>query len=140
MRRERLKDQIEDPRVSVFDSFVRAVVVLISMGAVYYALSGRGFPVAVRGNAGAAPAVETASELTLTATRDHQFYWEKTGPIPIAEAAARLAAWRKTTAAAHVIVAADESALLGDALALYHEAHRLGIADVRIEPHTRPTP
>jgi biopolymer transport protein ExbD len=112
-------------------------VVLVSMGAVYYALSGRGFPVAARDTA---PVAEAASELTLTATRDHQFYWEKTGPIPIAEAAARLAAWRKPTAAAHVIVAADESALLGDALALYREAHRLGIADVRIEPHTRPTP
>jgi hypothetical protein len=33
MRRERLKDQIEEPRVSVFDSFVRSVVVLLSIGA-----------------------------------------------------------------------------------------------------------
>ena len=136
MRRERLKEQIEDPRVSVFDSFVRAVVVLISMGAVYYALSGRGFPVAKL----AAVAVPTDVEVTLTATRDHQFYWNKEGPLPLAAASERLALWHKTGSAGRVTIAADEFALLGDTMGLYNEARRLGVADVRLESRTRPTP
>jgi hypothetical protein len=140
MRRERLKDQIEDPRVSVFDSFVRAIVVLISMGAVYYALSGRGFPnpgpaVGARVT-GAAPRVE----LVLTATRDHGFYWNKAGPYPVSEAASHLKEELKNGPVGRIIIAADESALLADAVSLYQQARRIGVSNVQLESHTRATP
>lgn len=139
MRRERLKDQIEDPRVSLFDTLVRALVILISLGAVYYAFSGRGFP---KPSAKREPAGSVAAnaEVTLTATRDHRFYWNQSGPFPLAEAGPRLEAWRKTGATGRVIIAADENALLGEAIGLYNEARRLGVADVRLETRTRPTP
>ncbi len=135
MRRERLKDQIEDPRVSLFDSFVRAVVVLISLGAVYYALSGRGFPVASQ-----TVAPDAATGAILTATRDHQFYWDQEGPLPLAEARARLAGWIKTHPAPRVVIAADESALLGDTMALFNEARRQGVVQLKIEAQTRTAP
>ena len=140
MRRDRLKDQIEDPRVSVFDSFVRTVVVLISLGAVYYALSGRGSPVRAKAAAAAEGAPEAAAEVTLMATRDHQFYWDKEGPLPVTEARVRLAGWLKANSARRVVIAADESALLGDTMNLYHEARRQGVSAVKIESQTRTTP
>ncbi len=143
MRRERLKDQIEDPRVSVFDSFVRAVVVLISIGAVYYALSGCGYSPGARVAAGDGPtgrAAATAPVVVLTATRDHQFFWNHEGPLPVTAAGARLALSRQAATVPEIVIAADESALLGDALALYREARRQGFTRVRLESKTRPTP
>lgn len=138
MRRERLKDQIEEPRVSVFDSIVRAVVILISLGAVYYALSGRTLPF-TRNPADISRAI-VESRLIVTATGDQRFYWNKEGPIPLADFGPRLASWLKTVQAPQVRIAADESARLGDTINLLNEARRQGVTDVRIETRTRPTP
>ena len=70
MRRERLKDQIEAPRVSLFDSVVRAVVVLVSLGAIYYAFSGRHAP----RPAAEPPAAGAGEPVTVLVTQKHTFY------------------------------------------------------------------
>ncbi|MBI2814281.1 MAG: hypothetical protein HYX71_08350 [Opitutae bacterium] len=141
MRRERLKDQIEDPRVSAFDTIVRAVVVLISMAAVFYALAGRGLPAGSKPkptpNVSAEPA---ASQVTLTATRNHCFYWNKEGPISVEDFGQRLTTWLKTVKDPRVVVTADETALLADAMALYHESRRQRVAHVQLEVRIHPTP
>jgi biopolymer transport protein ExbD len=136
MRRERLKDQIEHPRVSVFDSFVRALVVLVSLGAVYYALSGRGYPLRPRLES-AAP-VPASEPLTLLVTKDHSFYWGKSGPFALGEFGPRLATWRQTAPRPEIVITADKSALLADALHLFNEARRQGVSNVHLEAHPRP--
>ena len=139
MRRDRLKDQIESPRVSVFDSLVRALVVLISLGAVYYALSGRGYP--RRSESAVANVPANASEpVTLTATQNHTFYWNREGPFALDDFSPRLAAWLKTEQAPRVVITADDSALLADALRLLNETRHQGVTNVRLEAYRRPNP
>lgn len=138
MRRERLKDQIDEPRVSVFDATVRALVILISLGAVYFALSGRSLPF-TRNPADVSKAI-AESRITITATGDQRFYWNREGPIPLADFGPRLAAWLKTVQAPQVRIGADESARLGDTMSLLDEARRQGVKDVRLEARTRSAP
>lgn len=131
MRRERLKDQMEEPRVSVFDSMARAAVILLGLGAVYFALSGRPLPF-TRSSADIARAI-VASMLRITATSDQRFYWNKEGPFPLKDFSPRLAAWLKTVDGPQVRITADESGRLGDAVELLNETRRQGVQNVRLE-------
>ena len=135
MRRERLKDQIEDPRVSVFDASARAVVILLSLGALYFAFSGRSLPF-TRNPADVSRAI-VAARLKVTATADGRFYWNQEGPVTATEFAPRLAAWLKSVEGPQVVIAADASASLGDTLALFNEAQRQGVRDLRLETAPR---
>lgn len=138
MRRERLKDQITNPRVSLFDSLVRALVVLISLGAVYYALSGRGYPLRPqKAPTAAAPASEA---VTLLVTSNHSFYWNNQGPFPLDDFNARLATWLKTAQAPQLVITAEDSALLADALYLHKESRRQGVTNIRLEARARSAP
>lgn len=138
MRRERLKDQIEKPRVSVFDTTVRALVILISLGAVYYAFSGRSLP--FTNKPGDTTRAAVASSLTVTVTTSGAFYWNKDGPIARAEFVPRLAAWLKDVPNPTVVITGDQFASLADTLGLADEARRQGITNVRIESPPRGTP
>jgi biopolymer transport protein ExbD len=136
MRRERLKDQIEHPRVSLFDSFVRTLVVVVSVGAVYYALSGRGYPPRPHTTTTAT----SGERLVLTVTKDHSFYWNREGPFALEVFQPRLAGWLTTTHEPKVVITADESALLADAIHLLTDARHQGVTDVRLEAHPRADP
>ena len=139
MQRERLKDQIESPRVSVFDSFVRALVMLVSLGAVYYALSGRGLPKRAESVAAANDAARASETIILTATQNHTFYWNREGPFALDDFSPRLTTWLKTTSTPQVVITADDSALLADALHLLNVARHQGVTNVRLEAYTRPS-
>lgn len=137
MRRERLKDQIENPRVSFFDTLARALVVLISLGAIYYALSGRGRPIPASPTPSAASVV-SSEPITLMVTKDHTFYWNREGPFALDDFGPRLAASLKGVPAPQVVITADASALLADALRLLNETRHQGVTNVRLEGHARP--
>lgn len=138
MRRERLKDRIENPHVSLFDSLVRALVVVISLGAIYYALSGRGYHFQPRnGPTTGAPASEP---VTLVVTPQHTFYWNQQGPFSLDDFNARLADWLKTAQAPQLVITADDSTLLADALYLLKESRRQGVTNIRLEAHARSVP
>jgi biopolymer transport protein ExbD len=141
MRRERLKDQIEQPRVSVFDSFMKVLVALVTIVALYMVFSETGRPAqtTTAQNCPCGLNIPAEPRVTLTATRNHCFYWNNQGPIPLDHFAIHFSIWLKTTASPRVSIAADESAQFGDALTLLQKARQQGVSSAQIEVSSRPS-
>jgi biopolymer transport protein ExbD len=127
MRRVRLKDLLQMPAESVFDTAVRALLAVVTVVAVYLTLSG------IRSAKPAAPEtctcglpLPTGRQVTLVAMKNRLFYANDTGPIPLDHFAVHFTPWLKQTPSPKVTVTASESALLSDALAVLEETRRHG--------------
>jgi len=75
--------------------------------------------------------------VTLTATRDNAFFWDKHGPLPAAELGPMLDKWRAETEDPAVVVSADDTARFGTTIALLDEVRKHGIGSVTFETRTR---
>lgn len=143
MRRERLKDRIEDPPPSPFAVWINLIIVLLALGAVYVAI------VQYRRNAeqgthtacGCGINARHSCHLTLTAGLNGLYYWNRQGPFPSTDFPERFSAWLKVAHEPQVIVTAAPTASLGDATRLLAEVQRQGVSSVRFAaPATAPAP
>lgn len=134
MRRERLKDLIREPRISLFDTLVKAVLALVVVLAACYAVAELTRPPrrTVAGLCQCGLPFPTGTQVTLTATKNRCFYTDQHGPILLDHFDQHLSSWLKQKPTPRVVVTADNSALFSDAMELLDLARRHVAAEAKI--------
>lgn len=134
MRRERLKDRIEDPPPSPFASWINLVIVLLAIGAVF--ISVRHYRTTLEQGVytacGCGLNTRHTCHLTLTAAAHGLYYWNRQGPFPVADFPGRLGDWLKVAHEPEIVVTAAADAAYGDAARLLNEVQRGGAKSVRL--------
>ncbi len=128
MKRQRLKDQIRVIFDSRFASFLNLMLVLMAFSAVFLTLKRIQKPVEVPFEwICPCPPDPDARHVTIVATANHAYFWDREDPLPISEYQDRLRSWLRSTDKPVVHISSDEQGLLGDAMRLLDETRRAGV-------------
>ena len=135
---KRLKEKIQwNPQGSPFAAWIAILLVLMAVISVFVALGDTHF---LRDLTNSDKSSSSNRAVTLTASGNHTYYWDQSGPFPIEDFRERLSGWLKTTKKPSVSIAGDSTASFGDTVRLINEVRHQGIEDFHIDAQARARP